>query len=117
MKDPDVWLQHCTSDKMRADIFTKAFHQKDKWTAARQLINILDPSELRKQITDSANDLSASDKPTSVWDKADVDKGIAKVGGTSSEMEVDHDPQCPENLVACAATPRVNRSRSSGVRL
>ncbi|MDO7742030.1 MAG: hypothetical protein MUP94_10135, partial [Flavobacteriales bacterium] len=117
MKDPDVWLQHCSSDKMRADIFTKAFHQKDKWTAARQLINILDPSELHKQITDSANDLSANDKPTSVWDKASTDEGIAKVGGTSSAMEDDHDPQVSGNLVACAATSRVNRPRSSGVKL
>ena len=117
MQDPDVWLQHCTSDKMRADIFTKALHQKDKWYAARTLINILDPSELPKQIADSAHDLSANDKPISVWDKANGDKGITKGSDTFSAMEVDHDPQGSENLVACAATPRVNSPRSTGVKL
>ena len=63
-----------------------------------------------------AHDLGANDKPTSVWEKPSGDGGITKGGGTGPAMEVDHDPQV-ENLVACAATPRVNSPRSTGVRL
>ena len=52
-----------------------------------------------------------------MWEKPSGDSGITKGSDTISAMEVDHDPQIPENLVACAATPRVNSPRGTGVKL
>ena len=91
MKDQDVWLQHCPSDKMRADIFTKAFHHKDKWNLARTLINVLDPGEIEQTIN-SDPDLGTNDKPKSVWEKLSGVELTATIGGTGPAMEVDHDP-------------------------
>ena len=82
---------------MRADIFTKAFHQKDKWHSARVLINILDPDEV-KQTIESQGDLGANDRPRSVWEKSSNDETIAPTGSTGPEMEVDHDPRDSEAL-------------------
>ena len=101
---------------MRADIFTKAFHQKDKWYSARVLINILDPDEV-KQTIETQGDLGANDKPRSVWEKSSNDETTAPTGSTDPAMEDDHDPQVSETLVACAAPPRANYPTGPGVKL
>ena len=39
----DYELRYEKSEAMAADIFTKAFNDKDKWAHACQLINVVDP--------------------------------------------------------------------------
>ena len=96
--------------------FTKAFHHKDKWNLARTLTNILDPGEI-KQTINADPDLGANDKPKSVWEMPSGDEMTATIGGTGPAMEVDHEPQDSEALVACAAPPRANYPRRPGVGL
>ena len=44
---------HESGERMPPDIFTKMFADKDKWITARQLINIVLPTELKKVISDA----------------------------------------------------------------
>ena len=36
---------------MSADIFTKAFHEKSKWNAVRELINVIDFTNIEIKLT------------------------------------------------------------------
>ena len=53
----------------------------------------------------------------SVWEKSSNDETIPPNGGTGPAMEVDHNPQVSETLVACAAPPRANYPTRLGMRL
>ena len=48
----DFLFNHEGGDRMPPDVFTKMFADKDKWIRARQLINIVMPSELDRIIED-----------------------------------------------------------------
>ena len=48
----DFLFNHEGGDRMSPDVFTKMFADKDKWIRARQLINIVMPSELDRIIED-----------------------------------------------------------------
>eukprot|EP00973_Karenia_brevis_P005832 794523-Karenia_brevis.AAC.1 len=50
---------------MCADIFTKAFHQIEKWTEVRMLVNIVEEHELDTVL--DMTSASENDKPASVW--------------------------------------------------
>ena len=45
-KDPSVRLIYEKSDRMCADIYTKAFTQAEKWDEVCELINVIDPKRL-----------------------------------------------------------------------
>ena len=44
---------HESGERMPPDIFTKMFADKEKWVAARQLVNILLPAELKQVIAEN----------------------------------------------------------------
>jgi len=44
---------HESGERMPPDIFTKMFSDSNKWKAARQLINVVLPSEFRKLMDDN----------------------------------------------------------------
>ena len=48
----DFLFNHEGGDRMPPDVFAKMFADKDKWIRARQLINIVMPSELDRIIED-----------------------------------------------------------------
>ena len=43
---------HESGERMPPDIFTKMFSDKEKWTTARQLINVVLPKEFKKLMED-----------------------------------------------------------------
>ena len=47
----DTKLVYTRSEWMAADIFTKAFGDKEKWRAACELVNVIDPANFQQTIT------------------------------------------------------------------
>ena len=44
-QEPSYGLDYCLTDRMRADLFTKAYTNQDKWKHAVSLINVVDYEE------------------------------------------------------------------------
>jgi len=59
----EIKLTYEVSAKMAADIFTKAFPDKNKWTAVCDLINHIDPARLKKVLDESRKQEEEEDTP------------------------------------------------------
>ena len=45
----DTRLVYTRSEWMAADIYTKQFAEKDKWLKACELVNIIDPADIKEE--------------------------------------------------------------------
>ena len=101
----EIDLVYEVSANMCADICTKAFTDANKWMAACDLINIVDPSRLRQFITDCVTPsppvaLSSPfvDEPT----RCNLDSIVEKVDDDRQLVEihlVDHDSKHDFNIL------------------
>ena len=65
-KEPQCQLHYCPTLSQCADIYTKAFENKDKWTHARRLISVMAPNEMSWKAVMKMHDVSriVADDPT-----------------------------------------------------
>ena len=94
---PDIWLRHCPSERMCADIVTKAFPSKDIWTRCRQLIGICDEDECLGMMDKHAFE-DINDKPRSFWERDENKVPKGKLDTLSPLQE-----SCHESVAACVA--------------
>mgnify|MGYP000126413047 CR=1 FL=1 len=95
-----AWLHEChkckqvrladeVSDKMAADIHTKAFTDAAKWEHAQQLINIFDPTVLNnmnQSFVDKLTPVMDFDQPSQLCNKKGQQTAAAANAGTNTDV-------------------------------